>query len=132
MIWSTLANPWRICLEEAWTAYCSGSVPIGACITDAAGCVLARGRNRVFEPPVGGDCLAGNRMAHAEMNALLGLRAWQGDNTMSCTMYTTMEPCPMCMGAIRMVHIGRVCYAARDLLAGSTTLVDTGPYEEQV
>ena len=34
----------------------------------------------------------------------------------------------MCMGAIRMVHVGRVCYAARDLLAGSTMLVDTGPY----
>ena len=58
MIWATLADPWRVCLEEAWTAYCAGSVPIGACITDATGSVLARGRNRIFEPPAGGDCLA--------------------------------------------------------------------------
>jgi tRNA(adenine34) deaminase len=67
-------------------------------------------------------------MAHAEMNALLDLRTWEGNDPMACTLYTTMEPCPMCMGAIRMYHIGRVCYAARDALAGSTRLVDVEPY----
>lgn len=128
MIWSDLSEPWQVSLEEAWKAYCAGSVPIGACITDAAGCVIARGRNCIYESSADGYPLYGNRMAHAEMNALLALRTWGGDNPMSCTLYTTMEPCPMCMGAIRMFHIGRVCYAARDGLAGSTRLVEAEPY----
>jgi tRNA(adenine34) deaminase len=128
MIWSDLSEPWRACLEEAWKAYCAGSVPIGACITDAAGQVIARGRNCIYESSVEGYHLYGNRMAHAEMNALLALHTWVGDDPMSCTLYTTMEPCPMCMGAIRMYHIGRVCYASRDALAGSAGLADAEPY----
>ena len=128
MMWQSLSQPWRACLEEAWTAYRAGSVPIGAAITDGAGRVVARGRNRIYESQVEDDCLTGNRMAHAEMNALLALRAWEGDDPRSCTLYTTMEPCPMCMGAIRMFHIGRVCYAARDALAGGAGLVHVEPY----
>jgi tRNA(Arg) A34 adenosine deaminase TadA len=130
MVWSDLLEPWRVSLEEAWKAYCAGSIPIGACITDAAGRVIARGRNRIFESAAENGQLAGNRMAHAEMNALLAMHAWKGNHPMSCALYTTMEPCPMCMGAIRMFHVGRVCYAARDALAGSTALVDVEPYVE--
>ncbi len=130
MLWDTLSTSWRVCLQEAWAAYCAGSVPIGACITDADDHMVACGRNRIFEPPSGDGYLAGNRMAHAEMNALLALHTWQGDNPMSYTLYTTMEPCPMCMGAIRMAHVGRVCYAARDALAGAASLVNVEPYIE--
>ena len=48
MMWQSLSQPWRACLEEAWTAYRAGSVPIGAAITDGAGRVVARGRNRIY------------------------------------------------------------------------------------
>jgi tRNA(adenine34) deaminase len=128
MIWQELSPPWQAALGEAWKAYCAGSIPIGAAIADGDGRVVARGRNCMFETAPQGYALAGHRMAHAEMNALLAFDDWQGYDPESYTLYTTMEPCPMCMGAIRMVHVGRVCYAARDALAGATSLVDVPPY----
>ena len=52
-LWECLSAPWRACMEEAWTAYCAGSVPIGAVITDAVGQVIAHGRNCIFEDHAG-------------------------------------------------------------------------------
>jgi tRNA(adenine34) deaminase len=73
VLWDDLSEPWRACVQEAWAAYCGGSVPIGAAITDCAGRTIARGRNCMYEADVEGYPLSGNRTAHAEMNALLGL-----------------------------------------------------------
>jgi tRNA(Arg) A34 adenosine deaminase TadA len=117
-MWQDLSMSWRVCLKEAWAAYCAESIAIGAAITDEEGNVIARGRNCIAEVSADGYALAGNRMAHAEMNALLDLPG-QGLDPHTCTLWTTTEPCPMCIGAIRMVHIGRVCYASRDPVAGS-------------
>jgi len=130
MIWPSLTRPWRACLEEAWAAYCAGSVPIGAAITDSAGRVVARGRNCMFEPSAEGYGLAGNRMAHAEMNALLALGGHEIDPR-PCALYTTMEPCPMCIGAARMYMVGQVCYAARDPVAGSALFATATPFMER-
>lgn len=141
VIWRRLSAPWRACVEEAWAAYCAGSVPIGAAITDASGRVVARGRNCMYESQVAGYSLAGNRMAHAEMNALLGLAGQEVDHR-TCALYTTLEPCPMCIGAARMHAVGQVHYAARDPVAGSASfatmtrfmrrwpIVVTGPHDE--
>ena len=109
-------------------AYRAGSLPIGAVITDAAGAIVGRGRNRIFEAARTNDdagaaerCLFGHRLAHAEMNVLLdvvdGAVGLQG-----CTLYTTLEPCALCIGAIRMVRVQQVHYAARDPAAGSLAL----------
>jgi tRNA(adenine34) deaminase len=58
-MWDTLATPWQICIEEAWTAYCHGSLPIGAAVTDRDGRLPARGRNRILEQEAGrGEDLA--------------------------------------------------------------------------
>lgn len=46
-MWDTLSPAWQVCLEEAWAAYCAGSLPIGACISDPDGQILSRGRNRI-------------------------------------------------------------------------------------
>lgn len=134
-IWPDLSPPWRACLEEAWAAYCAGSVPIGAVITNSAGRIIARGRNRIFESSileasVQGYRLYGNRMAHAEMNALLAFGACD-DDPRTCTLYTTTEPCPMCIGAIRMYLLGRVCYASRDPVAGSAAFADATPFMQR-
>ena len=126
MLWDQLSLPWQACLEEAWKAHCAGSIPIGAAIADAGGRVIARGRNCRWDATAEYG-LSATRIAHAEMNAILALDACDA-NPSTCTLYTTMEPCPMCMGAIRMVHLRKVCYAARDALAGSTSLVDVSPY----
>jgi tRNA(adenine34) deaminase len=130
MLWQTLSQPWQICITEAWTAYCAGSIPIGAVIADSLGNVLARGRNCVFELSVEGYRLAGSPLAHAELNALLNLKATAVD-TMTCTLFTTMEPCPMCLGALRMHRVRRVSYAARDPVAGSLALVTATPFMQR-
>jgi tRNA(adenine34) deaminase len=114
-------------LEEAWTAYCAGSLPIGAVITDQAGRVLARGRNRIYESTPDGPTLYGHRLAHAEVNALVALD-YTGLDPLACVLYTTTEPCPLCTGAIRMAGIGEVHYASRDTAAGSIVLLQATPF----
>jgi tRNA(adenine34) deaminase len=125
--WNALTQPWQCCLEEAWTAYCMGSIPIGAVITDPQELIVARGRNRIFEEIAPGKLLCGNRLAHAEMNALIALD-WHEVEPQHCVLYTTTEPCALCIGAIRMTRLGAVHYAARDSAAGSTALLDATPF----
>jgi tRNA(adenine34) deaminase len=114
-------------MEEAWTAYGRGSIPIGAAITDPQGVIIARGRNRIFEETAPGKLLCGNRLAHAEMNALIALE-WRQVEPRCCVLYTTTEPCALCIGAIRMTGLGAVRYAARDSGAGSVALLDATPF----
>lgn len=126
-MWQRLSQVWQYCVEEAWAAYCGGSLPHGAVITDAQGQVVARGRNRIREQIHEGRQLAGNRLAHAEMNALLELD-WRGVDVYSCKLYSIIEPCPMCIGAVRMAHMKEVHYAVRDGGAGGTSLIDKTPF----
>jgi len=126
-MWDELAPPWRACVEEAWAAYRAGSLPIGAAITDAEGRILARGRNRIFEASAPPGLLAGSRLAHAEMNALLALD-WAAADPRACVLYTTTEPCPLCAGAVRMTRLRRVRYAARDGAGGGADLFEATPF----
>ncbi len=126
-MWHDLALPWRACLEEAWAAYRAGSLPIGAAIVAADGRILARGRNRLFDTQGEGAALYGRRLAHAEINALTALDAAAGP-PQSCTLYTTTEPCPQCIGAIRMALLGEVRYASRDAVGGSVALLQATPF----
>ncbi len=120
-MWTHFSLPWQACLTEAWTAYCHGSLPIGAVVTDAQGQILARGRNRLYETTAQGKLLCGHRLAHAEMNALLQVE-WSAIDPKSCILWTTTEPCPLCVGAIRMTRLSEVHYASRDGAAGSADL----------
>lgn len=104
MLWELIAPPWRACLEEAWEAYRAGSIPIGAAVVDAAGAVVARGRNRTREARGPSGLVFGGRLAHAEVNALLALREGAVDPR-SATLYATTEPCPLCMGAVAMANV---------------------------
>jgi tRNA(adenine34) deaminase len=128
--WDDLAKPWQWCIEEAWQAYCMGSLPIGAVITDEEGYLLARGRNRVYENEAEGQLLAGHRLAHAEMNALISLD-WDKVNPRQCRLYTTTEPCPLCVGAIRLTRIGAVHYASHDQGAGSIELFTANAFMQR-
>jgi len=126
-MWDSLAEPWQICIAEAWIAYCRGSLPIGAAVTDREGRVLARGRNRIFEQDAEGRLLCGNRLAHAEVNALISLD-WSTVDPRSSVLYTTTEPCAFCVGAVRQTRLGEVHYASRDSAAGSITLFEATPW----
>ena len=89
-----------------------GEVPVGCVITDAAGQIIGRGRNRRAE--------ACDATAHAEMEAIREACAERGDWRLEdCTLYVTLEPCPMCAGAILNARIPRVVFGAREPATGS-------------
>jgi tRNA(adenine34) deaminase len=110
--WSSLAQPWQRAFEAAWASWRSGSAAVGAAITDSEGAIVAVGQNRMLDLPGGPGPLAGTLMAHAEMNALVGLPP--GDYR-GHTLYTTYEPCFMCAATIIGTYqIPRVAFAAYD------------------
>ncbi|MBI4732759.1 MAG: nucleoside deaminase [Chloroflexi bacterium] len=125
-MWSDLPSPWQACLELAWQAYCDDCIPIGAVVTDSGGRILASGRNRIFEKTKPGG-VNGTALAHAEVEALRGLDLDAVDPH-TCLLYTTTEPCPMCMGAFYMSGLRTLHYAARDPYAGSTNMLGTTWY----
>lgn len=127
MNWNFLSLPWQTAVTQAWQAYCAGSLPIGAVIVAEDGRIVAEGRNSIHETESALP-LHGSRLAHAEMNALVQLSKI-GIEAKSCTLYSTMEPCVMCLGAIRMMRIGAVHFAGHDPFAGSACLVETAPYQ---
>lgn len=98
-------------LELARQAAQEGEVPVGAVVVKD-GNVIAAGRNRREG--------AHNALAHAEIEALNGACAALGGWRLSgCTLYVTLEPCPMCAGAIINARVDRVVYGADDPKAGS-------------
>ena len=101
----------RAAIEQAKIAYSLGEVPVGAVVVKD-GEVIAAGCNRRETGK--------NALLHAELeaissacSALHGWRLWQ------CELYVTLEPCPMCTGAIINSRIKRVVYGAYDKKAGS-------------
>ena len=125
-MWETLSEPWRVCVELAWEAYRAGSLPIGAVVADTEGQLLSSGRNRIHEFTGAPGTVFGRKLAHAELNALLSL---EGElDPRSCVLYTTTEPCPLCVGAVRMADVRELRYAAREPWAGSAAMFETVPY----
>ena len=97
--------------EMAKQAYDDGEVPVGAVIVKEIE-IVAKGRNRREK--------AKNALLHAEIEAidnackvLGGWRLW------NCELYVTLEPCPMCAGAIMNAHIPKVYFGAYDFKNGS-------------
>ena len=103
----------RLALEEARRAGESGDVPVGAALIETAtGAVLARGRNTRE--------VLGTALGHAELNAISeGCTVLGGWRLSDCTLYVTLEPCPMCAGAILHARIPRVVFGAADPVAGA-------------
>jgi tRNA(adenine34) deaminase len=125
--WSDLPQPWQECWEEGWAAYRAGSLFIGAVVTDGEGRIVAHGRNHINDCDALPFQVRNNQLAHAELNALLWLSPKPAE-VHTYHIYTLMEPCPMCMGAIYMSGVRAVHYAARDPWAGSANLLGKTPY----
>ena len=106
----------RQALELAKEAASAGEVPVGCVITDSRGAVIAEGRNRREETR--GVC------DHAELEALEKASRIRGDWRLDdCTLYVTLEPCPMCAGAMINARLGRLVYGAREPQFGSAASV---------
>ena len=101
-----------LAMAEARAAEAAGEVPVGAIIVSATGDVIARGDNRVLR--------SSDPTAHAEIVALRAAGAHLGNyRLLGCTLYSTLEPCSMCAGAIMHARIARLVYAAADPKAGA-------------
>ena len=97
----------RVALEAAHEARLRGEVPVGACVVDAEGNLVATGGNLTIT-----DC---DPSAHAEVVALRSASKALGNYRLGgCTLYTTIEPCAMCAGALVHARISRLVYGAAD------------------
>lgn len=108
-------------LKEASAASEHGDVPVGAVIV-SNGEIIARAHN---ERELGGSAIS-----HAELLAIDRACRKKGSWRLSdCTLYVTLEPCPMCAGAVINSRIGRVVYGAKDARAGAFgSLIDLRSY----
>jgi tRNA(adenine34) deaminase len=102
----------EMALEEAETAAANDEVPVGAVIVSLQQGVIARAHNQREQ--------LRDPTAHAEMIAITqaaqALHSWRLDD---CVLYVTLEPCPMCAGAIVQARLPRVVYGAADPKAGA-------------
>lgn len=95
----------RLALNEARSAGERQEIPIGAVVVDETGAVIAQAgnsRDELHDPT-----------AHAEVLALRAAGMVRGDRVLTgCTLYVTLEPCPMCAGAVVMSRIDRLVFGA--------------------
>jgi len=118
---SSLLDPdrrWmRLALAEAQRAFEAGEVPVGAVVVKG-GQIVGRGHNQVerLQDPT----------AHAEMLAVsAACQTLATKNLAGCTLYVTLEPCPMCAGALVWARLDRLVFGAFDEKAGAaSTLYD--------
>lgn len=97
-------------LREAQAAAADGEIPIGAVVV-WKGRIIGRGHNQTER--------LRDTTAHAEMIALTAATGAMGGKYLNdCTLYVTVEPCPMCAGALAWSQIGRIVYGAPDQRRG--------------
>lgn len=99
-------------LDLAREAAAEGEVPVGCVVISPSGEIIGRGRNRREELP--------DATAHAEIEAIRAACAAMGTwNLSGCALFVTLEPCPMCTGAIINSRISTVVYGAKEPNTGS-------------
>ncbi len=105
------SNYMKIALDEARAAALDGEIPVGAVIVKD-GKIIAKAHNNREE--------TGDATGHAELLVIRqACQALGGWHLEKCTLYVTLEPCPMCMGAIINARIGQVVFGAKDSRAGA-------------
>jgi tRNA(adenine34) deaminase len=106
-------------LVEADAAGQAGEFPIGAVLL-LDGEIIARGRARHGETK--------SQLSHAELNALLngGEKLWT--DFRRAILFTTVEPCPMCLGAVVMADVPHIIYALNDAVVQSKITLESNPY----
>jgi tRNA(adenine34) deaminase len=110
----------ELALDEAQKAFAEGTVPIGAVLVDQDGNILSKGRNRIFtnfDPT-----------CHAEVDVIrqAGKKLLDPMYKNKCTIYSTVEPCPMCSGALILADICRVVWALSDDYLGAMRVMKEG------
>jgi len=97
----------------------AGNLPIGAVLV-LDGKIIAEGQNRLYFPVT-------NPGRHAEIDAMLNVDPSLWERAREMTLYTTLEPCLMCLSAILLHHIGRMVYGADDPRGGALCVIGHMP-----
>ena len=118
----SLKREWKIAFNEAWEAFKAGSTPIGAALFDENGELVLADHNRANEPET-----VNRNISHAEANVLRRLDTKRYEPR-KLTLFTTMEPCPMCLGTAVMANMKKLRSAAHDRYCGMVYLKDSDPY----
>jgi tRNA(Arg) A34 adenosine deaminase TadA len=101
-----------LALAEAEAAALRGEVPVGAVLVSASGEVLARDGNRIVERH--------DPTAHAEILVLrAGAEKLNTERLLGTTLYVSLEPCAMCVGAVSLARVARLVFAAEDRKGGA-------------
>jgi len=95
------------------------NLPIGAVIS-YQGEIVGEGKNTIWSPEL-------SLYRHAEMEALRSVRVDLWKNAQDMTLYSTLEPCLMCLGAILLYGIGRIVFGSADPYGGASTVVSQLP-----
>ena len=106
----------REALSLAREAADAGEIPVGCVVVDGEGAVIGRGRNRREDR----RSVTGHAEIEALEEAARSRRDWRLDD---CTLFVTLEPCPMCAGAMIMSRLGTLVYGAREEHTGSAASV---------
>ncbi len=106
-------------IELAMAAEREGNLPIGAVIT-LNNKVISEGKNGIWNPTYDGN-------RHAEIEALRAVPNESWPKSREMTLYTTLEPCLMCTGAILLHHIGRAVFGANDPVGGGMCVFGSMP-----
>ena len=119
----------RVALECAHAAYRLNEVPVGAVLVDSSGAELARGANA----PIAQH----DPTAHAEIVVLRAAAATARNYRLpGCTLYVTLEPCAMCVGALMHARIARLVFAAADPKTGACgsvfDLAESGRFNHRI
>lgn len=128
MKWNDVEAGFQAAMQAAWESYCNGSIPIGASILNCDNEIVSIGRNRIKEKSAPNPQIFNHQLAHAEINAILQLSEVEHPDIRKYILYSVMEPCPLCLGAIAMGSIKYVKFAARDGWGGATSLVSENKY----
>jgi tRNA(adenine34) deaminase len=110
----------EMALEEAKIAYQEGTIPIGAVLVGPDGEMLSRGHNRVYTHD--------DPSWHAEIDVIRQSGKLLMDKRYKnrCTLYSSVEPCPMCTGALILADINRVVWALSDDYLGALRIMKEG------
>lgn len=117
-------NGMALALQQAQLAAENGEVPVGAVLLDSNGNVLAQAGNRVEE--------LHDPSAHAEMLVMREVvQQRQGQKLADCTLFVSLEPCPMCAAAMAHFRLGRVVFGAYDPKGGGVEHGARLPYRPE-
>lgn len=123
MQYQELDTYWKRIFELEWISLCEGSKAIAALIVSDEGEIISEGRNKIGEATIPNP-----RVSHAEVEVIRNLDINKYPNVKTYTLYTALEPCPMCMGTIVMGGIRNVVIGAKDAYGGAMELIEKSEY----